>query len=108
MALYDMGILNFEEPYTKFRAHGLLIRKGRKISKSRGNVIVPDSVIAKFGADTVRLYLMFLGPFEQGWRLSRGWHSRSLQVFEPIVAVRSRGRTADVRVSTQSVSASYH
>lgn len=66
MALYDMGILNFEEPYRKFRAHGLLIRKGRKISKSRGNVIVPDSVIAKFGADTVRLYLMFLGPFEQG------------------------------------------
>lgn len=66
MALYDMGILNFEEPYRKFRAHGLLIREGRKISKSRGNVIVPDSVIAKFGADTVRLYLMFLGPFEQG------------------------------------------
>ena len=66
MALYDMGILNFEEPYRKFRAHGLLIRKGRKISKSRGNVIVPDTVIKKFGADTVRLYLMFLGPFEQG------------------------------------------
>ena len=66
MALYDMGFLNFEEPYKKFRAHGLLIREGRKISKSRGNVIVPDSVIAEFGADTVRMYLMFLGPFEQG------------------------------------------
>ena len=66
MALYDMGILNFEEPYKKFRAHGLLIRGGRKISKSRGNVIVPDSVISEFGADTVRMYLMFLGPFEQG------------------------------------------
>ena len=66
MALYDIGILDIEEPYKKFRAHGLLIREGRKISKSRGNVIVPDSLIVKFGADTVRMYLMFLGPYEQG------------------------------------------
>ncbi len=66
MALQDMNHISFEEPYAKFRAHGLLIREGRKISKSRGNVIVPDSIIAQYGADTVRLYLMFLGPFEQG------------------------------------------
>ena len=66
MALHDMGILHFEEPFKKFRAHGLLIREGRKISKSRGNVIVPDSLISMFGADTVRMYLMFLGPYEQG------------------------------------------
>ena len=66
MALYDLGYLSFEEPYQKFRAHGLLIKDGRKISKSRGNIIVPDELIAEFGADTVRMYLMFLGPFEQG------------------------------------------
>lgn len=66
MALSDLGLTSFEEPYRKFRAHGLLIKDGKKISKSRGNIIVPDSLIAEFGADTVRMYLMFLGPFEQG------------------------------------------
>ncbi len=66
MALSDIGVLQFEEPFEKFRAHGILTKSGRKISKSRGNIIVPDELIAEWGADTVRLYLMFLGPFEQG------------------------------------------
>jgi leucyl-tRNA synthetase len=50
----------------KFRAHGLIIREGAKMSKSKGNVIVPDPIIEEHGADTFRLYLMFLGPFEEG------------------------------------------
>jgi leucyl-tRNA synthetase len=66
MALKDLGFIDFEEPFAKFRAHGLIINEGSKMSKSRGNVIVPDALIEKYGADTVRLYLMFLGPFEQG------------------------------------------
>lgn len=66
MALSDLGLTKFEEPYRKFRAHGLLIKDGKKISKSRGNIIVPDDLIAEYGADTVRMYLMFLGPYEQG------------------------------------------
>ncbi len=66
MALHDLGLLDFEEPFVKFRAHGLIINDGAKMSKSRGNVVVPDALIEKYGADTVRLYLMFLGPFEQG------------------------------------------
>ncbi len=66
MALHDMGLLDFEEPYAQFRAHGLIIREGAKMSKSRGNVIIPDSIIEKYGADTFRLYLMFLGPFMEG------------------------------------------
>ena len=66
MALHDMGLLDFEEPYVQFRAHGLIIREGAKMSKSRGNVIVPDAIIEKYGADTFRLYLMFLGPFMIG------------------------------------------
>ena len=66
MALHELGIIGFAEPFRKFRAHGLLIREGRKMSKSRGNVIVPDDIIAKYGADTMRLYLMFLGPYQQG------------------------------------------
>jgi leucyl-tRNA synthetase len=66
MVLHDRGLLDFEEPFTKFRAHGLLIKDGAKMSKSRGNVINPDEYIAKYGADTLRCYLMFLGPFDQG------------------------------------------
>lgn len=66
MALRDLGHLDFEEPFTRFRAHGLIIREGAKMSKSRGNVIVPDPIIEAYGADTFRLYLMFLGPFEEG------------------------------------------
>ena len=66
MALHDMGWLHFEEPYDQFRAHGLIIREGAKMSKSKGNVIVPDPIIERYGADTFRLYLMFLGPFAEG------------------------------------------
>ena len=66
MALHDLGVVDFAEPFKKFRAHGLLICDGRKMSKSKGNVIVPDDLIAEYGADTMRLYLLFLGPYEQG------------------------------------------
>jgi leucyl-tRNA synthetase len=66
MVLKDLGHIDFEEPFTKFRAHGLIIAEGAKMSKSKGNVIVPDPIIEEFGADTFRTYLMFLGPFEEG------------------------------------------
>ena len=66
MALHDLGIIGFSEPFKRFRAHGLLIREGRKMSKSKGNVISPDAIINQYGADTLRLYLMFLGAYEQG------------------------------------------
>ncbi len=66
MALHDLGHIDFEEPFSRFRAHGLIINEGSKMSKSRGKVIVPDSIIDQFGADTLRVFLMFLGPFEQG------------------------------------------
>jgi leucyl-tRNA synthetase len=66
MVLHDLGHLEFEEPFARFRAHGLIIRNGAKMSKSRGNVIVPDPIIESVGADAFRLYLMFLGPFEEG------------------------------------------
>ena len=66
MVLHDAGHLDFEEPFTKFRAHGMIIRDGAKMSKSKGNVVNPDTYIAEWGADTFRTYLMFLGPFEEG------------------------------------------
>jgi leucyl-tRNA synthetase len=66
MVLNDAGYFDFEEPYKKFRAHGMIIREGAKMSKSRGNVVNPDEYIEKWGADTFRTYLMFLGPYEEG------------------------------------------
>ncbi|HEU5103678.1 MAG TPA: class I tRNA ligase family protein [Roseiflexaceae bacterium] len=66
MALHDLGHLPFEEPFKRFRAHGTITKDGAKISKSRGNVINPDEYIAEWGADTVRTYLMFMGPYTQG------------------------------------------
>jgi leucyl-tRNA synthetase len=66
MALHDLGHLPFEEPFTRFRAHGTIVKDGAKMSKSRGNVVVPDEYIGKWGADTFRMYLMFLGPYQEG------------------------------------------
>jgi leucyl-tRNA synthetase len=66
MVLHDAGLLPFEEPFKKFRAHGMIIREGAKMSKTKGNVVNPDEYIEKWGADTFRTYLMFLGPYEEG------------------------------------------
>ena len=66
MVLKDLGLIDFEEPFERFYAHGLLIKDGAKMSKSKGNVVIPDDYIQKFGADSLRCYLMFLGPFDQG------------------------------------------
>ena len=66
MAFHDWGLVDFEEPFKKFRAHGLLIKDGAKMSKSRGNVVNPDEYVKAYGADALRMYLMFLGPFERG------------------------------------------
>ncbi len=66
MVFSDWGLTDFEEPFTTFRSHGLLIKNGAKMSKSRGNVVSPDDYIRAYGADALRMYLMFLGPFERG------------------------------------------
>ncbi|MHB8837764.1 MAG: leucine--tRNA ligase [Gemmatimonadaceae bacterium] len=66
MVMFDAGLVPSEEPFRKFRAHGMIIRDGAKMSKSRGNVVNPDAYMDQWGADTVRTYLMFIGPFEEG------------------------------------------
>ena len=64
--LYDIGVVPTEEPYLKRRSHGIVLGSdGRKMSKSFGNVVNPDEISDKFGADTLRLYEMFMGPFDQ-------------------------------------------
>ncbi|HLY31651.1 MAG TPA: leucine--tRNA ligase [Ktedonobacterales bacterium] len=66
MAMRDLGFLPFEEPFTHFRAHGMITKDGEKISKSKGNVINPDGYITRYGADVFRVYLMFMGPYQGG------------------------------------------
>ncbi len=69
-ALFDMKIVPQSEPYQKRTAHGMILAEdGRKMSKSLGNVINPDDIVKKYGADTLRIYEMFIGPFDQaiGW-----------------------------------------
>jgi leucyl-tRNA synthetase len=66
LAFHDLGLIEFDEPFRRFRAHGLLIKDGSKMSKSKGNVVNPDSYVARYGADTFRMNLMFLGPYEEG------------------------------------------
>ena len=66
MALHDLGYVPFEEPFKRFFAHGMIVKDGAKMSKSKGNVVNPDDYIAKYGADALRLYFMFLGPIDQG------------------------------------------
>lgn len=64
--LYDIGVLKCPEPYLKRTAHGMILGEdGQKMSKSRGNVINPDDVVKEYGADTLRLYEMFIGDFEK-------------------------------------------
>ena len=66
MALKDWNLVDFEEPFPFLFSHGLIIKDGKKMSKSRGNVVVPDDYIDKYGADTLRMYLMFVGFYGQG------------------------------------------
>ncbi|MBU1931832.1 leucine--tRNA ligase [Patescibacteria group bacterium] len=66
MALYDMGLVGFQEPFKRFYAHGLIIKDGVKMSKSRGNVVNPEEYMDKYGADALRMYLLFLGQYSHG------------------------------------------
>ena len=64
--LYDIGVVPYAEPYAKRTSHGMILGEGGiKMSKSRGNVVNPDEIVDTYGADTMRLYEMFLGDFEK-------------------------------------------
>jgi leucyl-tRNA synthetase len=65
-AIRDFGLVRYNEPFSRLFNQGIIIREHQKMSKSKGNVITPDSLVNTLGTDTVRAYLMFLGPWEQG------------------------------------------
>jgi leucyl-tRNA synthetase len=114
-ALHDMGHINFDEPFQRLFHQGMVLGSdGQKMSKSRGNVEAPDKYVEKYGADTVRCYMMFIGPFEAGglfradnlegiWRfLNRVWslnndsvtdHANSRETAETKAIERLRHKT---------------
>ena len=64
--LYDIGVVHTPEPYAKRTSHGMILGEGgEKMSKSRGNVVNPNDIVDQYGADTMRLYIMFIGDFEK-------------------------------------------
>ncbi len=74
--LYDIGVVSCKEPYAKRTSHGMILgENGEKMSKSRGNVVNPDDVIAQYGADTLRMYEMFIGDFEK----TAPWNTSSIK-----------------------------
>ena len=74
--LYDEGALPYAEPYSKRTSHGMILgENGEKMSKSRGNVVNPDDIVNDYGADTMRLYEMFIGDFEQ----AAPWNPQSIK-----------------------------
>ena len=74
--LYDIGVVPTKEPYAKRTSHGMILgENGEKMSKSRGNVVNPDDVVNEFGADTMRLYEMFIGDFEK----AAPWNTASVK-----------------------------
>ena len=74
--LYDIGVVPTKEPYAKRTSHGMILgENGEKMSKSRGNVVNPDEIVAEYGADTMRLYEMFIGDFEK----AAPWSSASIR-----------------------------
>ncbi|MBE6769819.1 MAG: leucine--tRNA ligase [Ruminococcaceae bacterium] len=74
--LYDIGVVPTAEPYAKRTSHGMILgENGEKMSKSRGNVVNPDEIVENYGADTMRLYEMFIGDFEK----AAPWSSNSIK-----------------------------
>ena len=74
--LYDIGVVSSKEPYAKRTSHGMILgTNGEKMSKSKGNVINPDDIVEEFGADTFRVYEMFMGPFDQ----TANWSMESIR-----------------------------
>lgn len=115
--LYDIGVVPTKEPYQKRTSHGMILgENGEKMSKSRGNVINPDEIVEEFGADTLRIYEMFIGDFEKSvpWSengvrgarrfLDRTWRAQELVSEEEGI---SSTLETDIHQSIKKVSEDY-
>ena len=109
---YDLKLVSFKEPFNRLFTQGMIIKSGAKMSKSKGNVVSPDELISKYGADTVRLYTLFIGPPEKDaeWSdrgvegayrfLSRVWRVVEKVVESPDDKTAQSGSVSDLRRMT--------
>ncbi len=116
---HDIGVVGFDEPFKNLFTQGMIIKDGAKMSKSKGNVVSPDRLIADYGADTVRLYTLFIGPPEKDaewsdrgvegayrflgrvWRLVEKIQNPSLQDREAVEAIPKSGIAQPVASETK-------
>jgi leucyl-tRNA synthetase len=90
-ALNQAGFLDFAEPYKKFVAHGIIVKDGAKMSKSKGNIVNPDHFVSEFGADPFRVYLMFMGAYLEGGDFRDGGVRAMRSFLERLYAAASPG-----------------
>ena len=99
--LYDLGVVSDPEPFKKLFHQGIILGEdGEKMSKSCGNVVNPETIIESYGADALRLYLMFLGPLEA----MKPWNTKASKV-SPVFCVRSGDLSWAKRVACKQTSA---
>ncbi len=103
--LYDIGVVPTKEPYAKRTSHGMILGEGGvKMSKSRGNVVNPNDVVAKYGADTLRLYTMFIGDFEKAAAWSDEAVKGCKKFLDRVWALAEAGPTGDAVSAANEVS----
>ena len=102
MALHDLGLTDFDNPFKKFRANGMILKDGKKMSKSKGNVVNPEEYGEKLGYDALKSYLLFLGPLsedrsfsDEGIRGLRHWAER---VFNLKARVSKNGKDSETTI----------
>ena len=113
-ALHDLGLVGFREPFARLFNQGMIYRFGAKMSKSKGNVVAPDALVERFGADALRLYILFMGPADQDkewqdtgvegmWRfLARLWRVVGEQIARPLPAA-TEGATPLARKAHETI-----
>jgi leucyl-tRNA synthetase len=106
-ALYDLGLVDCREPLPRLSFHGLMVHGGAKMSKSRGNVVTPDEYIDRVGADSLRMYLLFTGPWESGGDFSddglNGFVRFTRRLWRTILQDEPRGEGVDVRFVDRAI-----
>lgn len=103
--LYDKGYINFDEPFLKLNHQGMILSAdGTKMSKSKGNVVIPDEYIKKYGADVFRTYVLFLAPFEDGG----SWNNQGIlgvkRFFDRIWKLKDKIDTSDIEPKKDFIS----
>ena len=95
--LNDLGLVGFREPFARLFNQGMIYRFGAKMSKSKGNVVAPDELVERYGADALRLYILFMGPADQDKEWQDAGVEGTSRFLQPALARRPRGSSTASR-----------